>query len=238
MSDDSEKVDEILEELDLAGASTDDDFSESSTDTEPQSKSKDRLEKLRDAGALTGEEYNILKDHEDESLESTTESTTFGQPLVTSEGADLDFSLIGVFEDIDTTYLALDKDIARLDDEQIPSNLTGGSGRTLLFWHIHNHSNVEMTFRHDSIEQIGDDGFSYNQDENELSSDNFKPGWQMYHYINISSDSRVKYVSCIESPVSVSEIKLTGHDWSDVHSIKVTEEMKFPKSELPANVDL
>lgn len=239
MSDDSEKVDEILEELDLEGSSTDDNISGPSQETETRSKSRGRLEKLRDAGALTEEEYDILKNHGNDSAEPTTNSPDFGQPVVTSEGSDMDFSIVGVFEDIDSSPLTIPKTakVANLGDDQVSSLLRGGSSRTLICWHIYNHSDTNIEFDHDNIEHIGQDKFSYEDYDSEIGSHNLKSGWNCDNSINISAGSRIKYVSSIEIPAKLSEVELAGY-WSDVHNIEITEEMKFPKSELPANVDL
>lgn len=237
MSDDSEKVDEILEELDLEGSSVGNNGGGQSQSAASHSPDSGRLEKLRDAGALTDSEYNLLKAHHDGEGEAINASPDFGQPIVTSEGSDFDFSILGVFEDIDTSALTLPEFADALDDDDIPSQLQGGSGRTLICWQIYNHNSSEVKLKHKNIEHIGEDKIAYNYDGNPLQTDNFKPGLRTDNWVDISADTRIKYVSGIEIPVPVSEVKLAGY-WSDVHNIEITEEMKFPKSELPANVDL
>jgi hypothetical protein len=237
MSDNSGQVDEILDDLELDGSSVEDTGADPSQSTETGLDNAGRLEKLRDAGVLTENEYEILRAHHNGEGGSITESPDFGQPIVTSEGRDFDFSIIGVFEDIDTSDLTLADVGGVLSDNEAFSGLQGGEGRTLIFWQIYNHSDSETKLKHKNIEHIGEDQIAYNYDGNPLQTDNLKPGWRTDNWVDISADTRIKYASSIEIPVPVSEVKLAGY-WSDVHNIEITEEMKFPKSELPANVDL
>ena len=246
MSDDIGKVDEILDELDLgegksetAPEAVEDGETLVDEDTEPE----DRLSRLHEAGAITNEEYEILQAHfnsengRDHKASEPAEAEPFGKPIATSEGTDMDFSIIGVFEDVDTTKLVLPDFADNLDQDELPSQFQGGSGRTLIFWQIYNHSNEEIKLKHKHIEQIGEDKIAYNHDGNPLQTDRFKPGWRTDNWADISADTRIKYVSQIEIPVQLVEVKIDGY-CSDVHKINITDEMRFPKSELPVTIDL
>lgn len=252
MSDDLEKIDEILDELDLDGGEAETPTSDVN-DEEPhsveQSEPGDRLRKLHDAGVITDEEYEILQAHydsDDEIVEEKDRSSPsdpheFGTPLATSEGTDMDFSVLGVLEDIDTAKLTT-SETAEFDvwddvDVDFPSDNKGGPGRTLVCWQIHNHSGKEIKLKHKHIDQIGSDKIAYNRDENPLKVHHFKSGWRTDNWADISADTRIKYVSAIEIPVQLSEVKIDGY-CADVHEITITDEMRFPKSDLPVTIDL
>jgi hypothetical protein len=149
----------------------------------------------------------------------------FGKPIVTSEGTDMDFSIVGVIEDVDTTDL-----IHEYGED-------GGPSRTLVFWQIYNHSNEEILLKHKHIEHIGEDQIAYNRDANPLQVDNFGPGWRTENWEEIAEDTRIRYVSCIELPVRLGAVKVNGY-CSDVHNIEITDEMFLPKSEAPVKVDI
>lgn len=244
MSDDQSKIDEILGELELPGNASE----ITSTSEERESATAfddtlDRLEKLHQAGAITDEEYDILQTYfssegsKNYEPNKPIETKSFGKPLATSEGRDMDFSIIGVFEDVDTTKLVLPDFADNLDEDELPSQFKGGPGRTLIFWQIYNHSNSEIKLKHKHIEQIGEDKIAYNYDGNPLQTDKFGPGWRTDNWVDISADTRIKYVSLIEIPVQLAEVKIDGY-CSDVHEINITDEMRFPKSDLPVTIDL
>lgn len=247
MSDDTDKVDEILDELGL-GESTEETSPSNVTNSgqHPEgSDSVNRLRSLLEAGAITEEEYEILLSHsegpdsEDQGHGTgrVAESQSFGKPLVTSEGTDMDFSIIGIFEDIATDSLVLPDGAGALDKDDLPAQFQGGPDRTLIFWQIYNHSDSEIKLKHRHIEHIGADKIAYNHDGNPLQTYRFEPGWRTDNWVDISPDTRIKYVSRIELPVELEEIKIDGY-CSDIHQIAVTDEMRFPKSELPVTVDL
>lgn len=246
MSDDIGKVDEILDELDLGEGTAETPTEPVEDRKQPSEEQKapiDRLGRLHEAGAITDEEYEILQAHINSENDRTQEASEpaeaepFGKPIDTSEGTDMDFSIIGVFEDVDTTKLVLPDFADNLDQDELPSQFQGGSGRTLVFWQIYNHSNQEIKLKHKHIEQIGVDKIAYNHDGNPLQTDRFKPGWRTDNWADISADTRIKYVSQIEIPVQLAEVKIDGY-CSDVHKIDITDEMRFPKSELPVTIDL
>lgn len=137
MSEDRDKVDQILEDLDIQSGSTDPaSGAEEEAEAGAEETTEDRLTRLHEAGAITDEEYDVLQSHlsdDGQSGGSSSGTTEFGQPLVTSEGSDLDFSIIGIFEDVDISEL-----VYRHIDEP-------DSGRTLVFWQIDNHSDEEIT---------------------------------------------------------------------------------------------
>jgi len=252
MSDDFGKVDELLDELDLDDGAADTPTSRGENRKQPiddQPGTADRLRKLRDAGVITDEEYELLRAHhdsddgliEEESGSSSSDPQEFGTPLATSKGTDVDFSVLGVFEDVDTAKLTT-SETAEFDvwddvDVDFPSDNKGGPGRTLVFWQIYNHSSDEVTLKHKHIDQIGSDKIAYNRDENPLQVHHFEPGWRTDNWADISSETRIKYVSAIEIPVQLSEVKIDGY-CSDIHKINITDEMRFSISELPVTVDL
>ena len=137
----------------------------------------------------------------------------------------MDFSIVGVIEDVDTTNLTHEYG----EDD--------GPGRTLVFWQIYNHSNDEILLKHKHIEHIGEDQIAYNRDANPLHVDNFSPGWRTENWEDIAEDTRVRYVSCIEIPVRLGAVKVNGY-CSDAHNIEITDDMFFPKSEAPVKVDI
>jgi len=198
---------------------------------------------------ITDKEFSILQAHhtsddeavEEESGSSSSDSVDFGPPLATSEGAEMDFSVLGVFEDVNTAKLTTSEtagfDVWDDVDVDFPSDNKGGPGRTLVFWQIHNHSNKEIKLKHKHIDQIGTDKIAYNRDGNPLQVHHFEPGWRTDNWADISADTRIKYVSAIKIPVPLSEVKIDGY-CADVHEIPITDEMRFPKSELPVTVDL
>lgn len=218
MADENTEFDKILSTLENSG-------DDSSSDIE----SEERLEKLHQEGAITDEEYEVLQSHSSVSNENSSSSSSgsvdFGKPISTSEGANMDFSIVGVVEDVDTTNLTHE----HLDE--------GGPGRTMVFWQIHNHSNDEIKLKHKDIEHIGEDQIAYNRDGNPLRVDNFAPGWRTENWEDIAGNTRVKYVSCLEMPVRLGSVKMSGH-YCEGHDIEVTEDMFFPKSEAPVNVDI
>lgn len=243
MSEDTGKVDEILDELDLGGdisgipsESVDDDVAVSDDDSEPS----DRLSMLHEAGALTDEEYEVLRaqlgNDDDEAEEVSSRdfpaSPEFGIPIATSEGAEMDFSVLGIFEDVDTTKLATPGYADAVDQDELPPMFQGGPGRTLVFWQIHNHSDREIKLKHENFEWIGDDQIAYNQKNNPLHEDRLEPGWRT-DKVYVAPDTRIKYASGVELPVPLAEIKINGY-CSDVHDFTITDEMRFPHSEIPA----
>lgn len=161
MTDKETELEKIMEDFD------DDGDGESSSDSQFKNE-LDRLERLQQEGKITNEEYEILQSHSAElnetSSSSSTESIKFGKPIVTSEGSDMDFSIIGVIEDVDTTNLTHEYG----DD--------GGPGRILVFWQIYNHSGEEIKLKHKHLEHIGEDRIAYNRDANPLHVDSFSPG--------------------------------------------------------------
>lgn len=232
MSEERDAVDQILDDLDLGGEATDsgDDSTGGQSESEEESESTtDRLERLHEAGAITDEEYEVLQSHlsedDDTSSSSSSESVEFGKPIATSEGTDMDFSIVGVIEDVDTTNL----------NHEYGED--GGPSRTLVFWQIHNHSNEEILLKHKHIEHIGEDQIAYNRDANPLQVDNFGPGWRTENWEEIAEDTRIQYVSCIEIPIRLGAVKVNGY-CSDVHNIEITDEMFFPKSDAPVKVDI
>ena len=247
MSDDTGKVDEILDELDLGEdvtgtptESVEDDVAVQDEDSEPE----DRLSMLHEAGALTDEEYEVLQarlGNGDEGIEeeNSQESSTvpeFGKQIATSEGTEMDFSILGVFEDVDTTKLATPGYADAVDQDELPPMFQGGPGRTLVFWQIHNHSDRDIKLKHDNFEWIGDDQIAYNQKNNPLHEDRLEPGWRT-DKVYVAADTRIKYASGVEMPVPLAEIKINGY-CSDVHDFALTDDMRFPSSDLPATVDL
>lgn len=246
MSEDTGKVDEILDELDLGGdisgipsESVDDDEAVSDDDSEPN----DRLSMLHDAGALTDEEYKVLKarsgdgDDEDEEISSREFPVPpeFGKPISTSEGSEMEFSVLGIFEDVDITKLATPGYADAVDRVELPPMFQGGPGRTLVFGQIHNHSDREIKLKHENFEWIGDDQIAYNQKNNPLHEDRVEPGWRT-DKVYVAPDTRIKYASGVEMPVPFAEIKINGC-CSDVHDFGITDEMHFPNSELPVTGD-
>jgi len=231
MSEDRNMVDQILDDLGIQrdgedGASS---IEEEANAGEEEASNADRLAQLHEAGAITDEEFDVLQSHLSESDEEGSNSTSgpaeFGQPLVTSEGTDIDFSIVGVVEDVDTTNLTHEY------------GEDGGPGQTLVFWQIYNHSSEEILLKHKHIEHIGKDQIAYNRDANPLHVDNFGPGWRTENWEEIAKDTRLRYVSCIEIPVRLGAVKVNGY-CSDVHNIEITEEMFFPKSKAPVKVDI
>lgn len=250
MSDEPNKVDEILDELDLdapTGETPPESRKEDNRISEDQTEDSDRLSKLRQTGVITQEEFELLRAHYDSDGEtvnngdSSAPSQEFGRPIATSKGTDMNFAIIGVFENIDTSKLtnseAADLEVWDDADVNFPSESKGGPGRTLIFWQVFNHSNEEILLKHKHINHIGVDKIAYHRDENPLQVHHFKPGWRTENWEDISADTRIKYVSVIEAPVEIDRVKVDGY-CSDVHEIAITDEMRFPKSEMPVTVDL
>lgn len=251
MSDEPDKVDEILDELDLDAPSvetTPESEEEKNQTSEDHTEEPERIRKLHQAGAITHEELELLRAHhdssevvEDESKSSITGSPEFGRPLTTSEGKEMDFSIVGVIEDVDTSKLTTREaaEYAVWDDVDVefPSESQGGPGRTVVFWQVYNHSNQERQVRHGNIDHIGEDQIAYNRGESPIREDKFEPGWRTDNWVDISADTRIKYVSAIDPPSRLESLKVDGY-FPDVHTISITEEMRFPKSDLPVTVDL
>jgi len=242
MSEERDAVDQILDDLDLGGEAMEsgDDSTGGQSESEEESESTtDRLERLHEAGAITDEEYEVLRDHVSEDDTGSSKPAEFGQPLLTSEGTDMDFSIVGVFEDADTSKLTnpafADMDV--YDDVDMPTDNKGGPSRTVVCWQIHNHSTNETKLKHKHIEYIGQNQISYRRDENPLQVEHFGPGWRVENWEDITPDTRIRYVTSIEIPNRLNQIKIDGY-CSDVHSIDITDDMFFPHSELPVNIDL
>lgn len=235
MGDTSGKVEDILAELDL----------DEEDETRGQESSNDRLSRLHDAGAITDEEYEVIQAHikgdgssaDDQVTDLDSESPKFDAPITTSEGKNVDFSIVGVFEEVDTTELVMPEFAENLDDDDLPPQYQGGPGRSIICWQIHNHGNEQYEFSHDHLEQIGGDGITYNQGDNPLQEDRFKPGWRTEDWVDIAPGTRIKYASCIEIPVQLTGVKIGGYQIED-HEIKITDGMRFLKSDLPAKVGL
>lgn len=232
MSGDRNMVDQILDDLGIQrdGADGEAESSQGEDDAGGEEASNaDRLAQLHEAGAITDEEYEVLQSHLSESDEEDDSASAgqaeFGQPIVTSEGTDMDFSIVGVIEDVDTTNLTHEY------------GEDGGPGRTLVFWQIYNHSSEEILLKHKHIEHIGEDQIAYNRDANPLHVDNFGPGWRTENWEEIAEDTRIRYVSCIEIPVRLGAVKVNGY-CSDVHNIEITDNMFFHKSEAPVKADI
>lgn len=247
MTDETEIVDEILADLELDGTN-DSSLDQGDDETQPSEdpvSTSERLGRLHEAGAITDKELEILQSHlggdDGESTDgqsgATRTSASFGTPIATSEGTDMDFSIVGVFEDIDTTWLTLPEAADRLDERDAVSQARGGGGRTLVFWQINNHSDQEIKLKHRHLEHIGEDGIAYNFDGNPLRPERLGPGWRCDNWLDVTDNTRVKYVSRIEMPVTLAEIKIDGY-CSDVHEISITDQMRFPKSELPTTEDI
>lgn len=248
MSDDPDKVDEILDELgfeeDSSGASSDL-IDNNDSPPDENAESRDRLTRLHEAGAITDEEYEVIRaliqddgsSAEEPMVDETPESPKFGAPKATSEGKNVDFSIVGVFEEIDTTELVMPEFAENLDEEDLPAQFRGGPGRSIICWQIYNHGSETYEFSHDHLEQIGADGIAYNQSDNPLQEDRFKPGWRTDEWVDIAADTRIKYASCVEIPVQLSEVKISGYQLEG-HEIRISDELRFPKSDLPVKVDL
>jgi len=241
MSEERDAVDRILEDLDIGGETTEssDDVSGEQLDSRNDSASTtNRLERLYEAGAITDEEYEVLRSYVSKG-EGSSEQPDFGQPLITSEGTDMDFSIVGVFENIDTsklTNLGI-ADMNVYDDVDMPTDNKGGTSRTVVCWQIHNHSTDEIMLKHKHIEYIGQNQISYRRDENPLQPDPFGPGWRMENWEDITPDTRIRYVTSIEIPNRLAEIKVDGY-CSDIHSIDITNDLFFSQPELPVQIDL
>lgn len=231
MSGDRDMVDQILDDLDIQRDGADGEAGPSEVEDGPgeeELSTAERLARLHEAGAITDEEYDVLQSHlseDDSSSSPPSETVEFGKPIATSEGTDMDFSIVGVIEDVDTTNLTHEY------------GEDGGPGRTLVFWQIYNHSNEEILLKHKHIEHIGEDQIAYNRDANPLHVDNFGPGWRTENWEEIAEDTRIRYVSCIEIPIRLGAVKVNGY-CSDVHNIEITDEMFFPKSDAPVKVDI
>ena len=100
---------------------------------------------------------------EEENSRECSAIPEFGKQIATSEGTEMDFSILGVIEDVDTTKLATLGYADAVDQDELPPMFQGGPGRTLVFWQIHNHSDREIKLKHDNFEWIGDDQIAYNQ---------------------------------------------------------------------------
>jgi hypothetical protein len=231
MSEERDEVDRILDDFDLGGEaieSGEDTGGEQSNSAGESASTTSRLGQLHEAGVITDEEYEVLRRHVSEDDTGSSKPAEFGQPLITSEGADMDFSIVGVFTDVDTS---------KLTDFAFGDNDNGGPGRTVVCWQIHNHSADEIMLKHKHIEYIGQNQISYRRDENPLQVDHFGPGWRMENWEYITTDTRIQYITSIEIPNRVDQIKIDGY-CSDVHSIDITDGVFFPQSELPVKIDL
>lgn len=240
----TDKVDQILEDLDIQTGSTESASSSGEeVETGAEGTTEDRLTRLHEAGAITDAEYDILQSHlsddDEEDGGSSADQAEFGQPLVTSEGSDMDFSIVGVFEDVDTSKLT-NPAIANtdfIDEADMPTTEKGGPGRTLVCWQIYNHSNDEVRLKHRDIEFIGQNQIAYNLDDNPLIRDHFGPGWRTENWADITADMRIRYISTIEIPNRLAEVKIDMR-YADSHHFEITDDMFFPKSELPVKIDL
>jgi len=248
MSDDIDKVDEILDELDLGDGTSEAVPEPAENDPSPADEevaTEARLSMLHDAGAITDEEYEILQSHydtgetveEEPSAETASEPVDFGEPLATSEGAEVDFSVIGVFEDVDNSKLLLPDYLEVVDEEDLPPTHEGGPERAIVFLLMHNHSDREIKLWNKEFELIGSDKIAYNQQNCPVEEDKLRPGWRAGNKVYISPDTRIKYACGAEMPVEVEEVRING-DCADEHTIPITDEMRFPKSDLPVTVDL
>lgn len=248
MSDDTNKVDEILDELNLGEGDTEPPFdSKKAEEPLPTEKTEtaDRLSRLNKAGAITDEEYEVLQSHfessesveGEETTNTTSEVIDFGEPIATSEGTDIDFSIIGIFKEIDTSKLLLPDHLDHLEEANIPATHEGGPGRTIVFLFINNHSDREITLWNKEFELIGSDKIAYNQQDCPVNEDKLSLGWRAGYKVPVSPDTRIKYACGAEMPVEVEEVRISG-DCADDHTISITDEMRFPKSDLPATIDL
>lgn len=240
----TDKVDQILEDLDIQTGSTDSaSGSGKEAETGAEETTEDRLSRLHNAGAITDEEYDILQSHlsdDDEERDGlSTDQAEFGQPLVTSEGSDMDFSIVGVFQDVDTSKLTNPaiSNADFIDEADMPTTEKGGPGRTLVCWQIYNHSNDEVRLKHRDIEFIGQNQIAYNLDDNPLIRDHFGPGWRTENWADITANTQIRYVSTIEIPNRLAEIKIDTR-YAGSHHFEITDNMFFPKSELPVKIDL
>jgi len=225
----TDKVDQILEDLDIQTGSTDSTSgSEEEAETGAEETTEDRLTQLYQAGAITDEEYDILQSHlsdDEEGDGSSADQAEFGQPLVTSEGSNMDFSIVGVFEDVDTSKLT-NPAIANADfvnEADMPTTQKGGPGRTLVCWQIYNHSNDEVRLKHRDIEFIGQNQIAYNLDDNPLIRDHFGPGWRTENWADITADTRIRYVSTIEIPNRLAEVKIDTR-YAGSHHFDITDD--------------
>lgn len=248
MSDDIGKVDEILDELDL-GEGKSETGSESVEDKEPladeDTEPEDRLSRLHEAGAITDEEYEVIQRHYENgesaegepASETTTEVIEFGESIATSEGTEVDFSIIGVFEDVDNSRLLVPDHLDVLDEDDLPPTHEGGPGRAIVFLLMHNHSDREIKLWNKEFELIGSDKIAYNQQTCPVNEDKLRPGWRAGNKVYISPDTRIKYACGAEMPVEVEEVRING-ECADEHTISITDEMRFPNSDLPVTIDL
>ena len=241
MADESDLVDDILEDLDFdrkSGSAAPSNPSRPKNESDQDGLTREgRLQKLTQAGALTQEEYDVLTDYYDRL--AGRRQREFGTPIYTSEGREFDFSIVGVFKNVDTTLLAL-PDFLTLDEaksDEFSWENKGGPGRTIACFQIYNHSSKEVKLKHKNVEFIGDNEIAYNYDGNPLVEEKLYPGWRTSNWVDIGPETRIQYASVIEMPVDLASLKLSGY-WADVHDIEVTNEMFFPESELPTAVDL
>lgn len=248
MSEDTSKVDEILDELDLGEGKSEtapEPIEDEDVSGDEETETEDRLSRLHEAGAITDKEYEVLQRHydtgetakEEPTNETTLEPVDFGEPIATSEGAEVDFSIIGIFEDVDNSRLLLPDYLDVVDEDDLPATHEGGPGRAIVFLLMHNHSNREIKLWNKEFELIGSDKIAYNQQNCPVSEDKLRPGWRAGNKVYISPDTRIKYACGAEMPVEVEEIRING-DCADVHTISVSDEMRFPNSELPVTIDL
>jgi hypothetical protein len=90
----------------------------------------------------------------------------------------------------------------------------------------------EIKLWNKEFELMGSDKIAYNQQNYTVNEDKLSPEWRAGNKVYISPDTRIKCACRAEMPVEVEEIRING-DCSDVHTISVTDEMRFPNSELP-----
>jgi len=239
MTDESDLVDDILDDLDVSGNDDLDASSSSSQERADQDglTTDERLQKLTQAEVLTEDEYDVLTAYHDRL--AGREQRDFGAPIYTSEGRDFDFSIVGIFDDVDTTLLALPEFLTyeQATSDDFTWENEGGPGRTVVCFQIHNHSSEEIMLKHKNIEFIGDNGIAYNYDGNPLLEEKLDPGWRTSNWEDIGPQTRIQYAAVIEMPVDLVSLKLSGY-WSDMHEIEVTDEMYFPESDLPSSVEL
>lgn len=185
------------------------------------------MDELHQAGAITEEEYEILLSHTSEGQEDgSAEGPTFGERLITSEGADIDFTLIGIFEGVDTDPLTSEY------------NENTGGEKTLVFWEIHNHSGKALSYWHNEYFQyIGEDQIAYNMDANPLLQEKFEPGWRTEDWEEIADETRIRYVSPVEMPPRLDRIKISKLCSTD-HTFEITDDMFFSESSLPVETEM
>lgn len=241
MADDPDIMTEILDDMKFDDDRVDNDSTDGQSLSENISNIDDlqkdeRLEQLTEVGLLTDKEYDILTEYYDRTTSSGQQE--FGTPVYTSEGSEFDFSIVGVFQDVNTKILTLPEflSVEEADDTETWDN-EGGPGRTIVCFQIYNHSSEEIMLKHKNIEYIGENGIAYNYDGNPLVSDRLEPGWRTDNWEYIGPDTRIQYASVIEMPVIPDSLKLSGY-WEETHEIELIDDLFFPKSDLPTSVEI